>query len=523
MTPVRRAIIAAATALGVAIALIQPASAHGGPGGNNPPASNYQTTITDVSAEFPGVTWRMIEASNRIELINTGPIDIVVIDYDGKPYLRVGPDGVFENLYSAATYLNVDTTGNAPVPMEAFTSDVEPNWRKVSSEHSARWHDHRAHWMGGTDPPQVVADPGEFHQIIPTFTIPARVGDTPLEVTGNVAWVPGPSALPWLIAAAGLAIALGVLTWRLKVGFAIILIAVIAASGSIADFIGSWDLTAERGTSKIGEIASPIIIVGLTAFGISRRVRRRPDVESVAAITIAAVWAGVVLGFTRLGWFSSSQLPSGLSPTIAKLVTGTSLGIAIGSILVWPITWRMNLLLADKADNVEAEHEEPGAAGEAEAATGRPMPPVPARIAAHPVIASGVAATGLIALGALLAGAFASDPTNSASPTTGDATARPVVATICEAAAAAAAGDGPSARFMFEQKAHSDLHSLATAAASTDRAAAARLLEAKQRVEATVGAEVQILATNLEGLIEPTRRAASVAGWPVPDPCPKGR
>lgn len=132
-----------------------------------------------------------------------------------------------------------------------------------------------------------------------------------------------------------------------------------------------------------------------------------------------------------------------------------------------------------------------------------------------------ISVVGLTALITGLALTFGSDSADDHPPSepTGDES-KAAVATVCKAAAAAGSGDVESARAIFD-RAHNELHSLATAAAAKDRSVAARLLEAKQRVEATLTtAPAATLATHLEALIEPTRSAATVAGWPAPDPCP---
>ena len=83
-----------------------------------------------------------------------------MLGYDDEPYLRVGPHGVFENTRSPATYLNRSTTITGTPPQSA---DVERGARVAhgsSSGTTASWHDHRAHFMGGDDPPRVARDPG---------------------------------------------------------------------------------------------------------------------------------------------------------------------------------------------------------------------------------------------------------------------------------------------------------------------------------------------------------------------------
>jgi len=91
-------------------------------------------------------------------------------------------------------------------------------------------------------------------------------------------------------------------------------------------------------------------------------------------------------------------------------------------------------------------------------------------------------------------------------------------AALCEVASDVRSGDTKRARAPFFDDAHQDLHSLADEAARSVRPAAARLLEAKERVEAGF-AGVGPDSDDVEELIAATRTAVGVVGDPVPEPC----
>jgi hypothetical protein len=84
---------------------------------------------------------------------------------------------------------------------------------------------------------------------------------------------------------------------------------------------------------------------------------------------------------------------------------------------------------------------------------------------------------------------------------------------ICTATADAAAGDLEGARATFDDV-HLGLHDLAAAAETEDRAVAARLLEAKQRVE------LRLDATTLGALVPTVAAAVRTTGGTAPDRCP---
>jgi len=83
----------------------------------------------------------------------------------------------------------------------------------------------------------------------------------------------------------------------------------------------------------------------------------------------------------------------------------------------------------------------------------------------------------------------------------------------------ARASQPAAARTAFFDRAHQPLHELAAAVARDNRAAAARLLEAKQLVERDLAGDAIGLAGDLDRLLDATRRAIAATGRPPPRPC----
>ena len=85
---------------------------------------------------------------------------------------------------------------------------------------------------------------------------------------------------------------------------------------------------------------------------------------------------------------------------------------------------------------------------------------------------------------------------------------------LCAAVRDADEGDVAGARTAFYARSHDGLHELAARATEIDPAAAARLLEAKQRVEALLedGPDRADLIVALAGLADATAEAAAVVG-----------
>jgi hypothetical protein len=104
-----------------------------------------------------------------------------------------------------------------------------------------------------------------------------------------------------------------------------------------------------------------------------------------------------------------------------------------------------------------------------------------------------------------------------------DAGSHDVVAALCEARAEIARDLG-AAEAIFFDRTHDRLHDLARDTAEMDRSAAARLLEAKQTVEADLDEDAprRVLAKDFDALIASTRRAVEVTSGLAPH-CPEGR
>lgn len=105
------------------------------------------------------------------------------------------------------------------------------------------------------------------------------------------------------------------------------------------------------------------------------------------------------------------------------------------------------------------------------------------------------------------------------SPAPAEQEAEEVVAAVCEARVAAAGGDSDGARRIFVNAAHDRLHGLAAETGQVDRGAEARLLEAKQRVEAVLEEPGPDFADRLEKLAVAAADAAEVAGDDRPADC----
>jgi len=312
------------------VGLAPPASAHSVSGVG---ATNWQTTLTRVSPALPGLTLKVVENGSRLELINHGP-EVVVFGYNGEPYLRVGPEGVFINTLSPAAYLNCSRKG-CPVPAFANAA-APPRWQKIQAGQEILWHDHRTHWMGSQLPPDVARDPGVRH-VQAHWTVTMAEGSTRITATGYYTWVPGPSAFPWLIlvlALVGVGVAVAVTkSWRLLA----VATGVVAAVdfGHAAVIAWFWAGNTVFRVAELFDGSSyqiPGWILGLVAVRLLWRHAPRGRAAALWAGSSAVVFTGL-LDFTVLNRSAAPFAgPINLDRVCVALCLGLGLGVVVGAL-----------------------------------------------------------------------------------------------------------------------------------------------------------------------------------------------
>jgi hypothetical protein len=323
---VGRVIAGVVTAAAATVLAAAPAAAHGTSG---PEATNYETRVHEVSPPTPGLSVRAIDLGERLELRNTTEADVVVLGYRDEPYLRVGPDGVFENRRSPAVYLNESPDDEDIRLPEVADPEAPPEWRRIGSGDTVRWHEHRAHWMASQDPPAVRRDPDSRHVVQP-FTIELRRQGETIEVTGDVVWIPGPSPWPWLLAALGLAVAV-VAGSRLRRWPIVFVVALAGAMGATAAHLaGEWGATSASIASTLGGSVYAIGAVGLGAVAVALLLARDDPSDATPAVLIAGLVLALGAGLADLGSLGHSQVASTQTPALVRFEVAAALGLGVG-------------------------------------------------------------------------------------------------------------------------------------------------------------------------------------------------
>jgi hypothetical protein len=180
--------------------------------GKGETSTNYETKLDGVKPAVQGLDVGTEGGDRYLVVKNSTGKAVSVSGYDDEPYLRFLPNGVVEaNANSPAKYLNAirfGTPDSVRIPVSVLAA-TKPKWEKVADNGSYKWFDHRIHWMEKRPPP-VVKDKAKRTKIF-DWKVPAKVGGTPVTMSGTLLWVPASSGSSGLSGGAIAAIVAGVL------------------------------------------------------------------------------------------------------------------------------------------------------------------------------------------------------------------------------------------------------------------------------------------------------------------------
>ena len=148
---------------------------------------DVRSEVVRLTPDVPGVEAGVVGGDSFLRLRVDDGIEVVVLGYEGEPYLRIRSDGTVEvNDRSPARWLNENRLAAVGLPPTADAA-AEPTWRRIGSGGETAWHDHRTHWMAASRP-----DPPERD-----WSVPLLVDGRPATIEGRYVYSPPPPAWPW--------------------------------------------------------------------------------------------------------------------------------------------------------------------------------------------------------------------------------------------------------------------------------------------------------------------------------------
>jgi len=324
----RRLVAAALLGLLGLFASAPPAHAHS-TGGLQP--TNYETIVRGIVPAIRGIEVRSTDLGTYVELTNHTAHEVSILGYDGEPYLRVGPHGVFRNERSPAVYLNRTSKPTGGVP-RAFDAAATPRWHRIASAPTVRWHDHRTHWMGSSDPPQVQRAGGSRHIVIPEWRVPLAVDGHAASIRGSVVWVPAEAPLFWLIAAVALAMLVVAMHrfpfWR----SVMITTLALLVTATVVDVVGTWRASTATAGSKFTS-SSYALMTALLGVAMIVGLLGSKWQRTVPAVLFAGFALFIVTGVGNIGLLFHSQLPTTAPDWVARTVVTVGLGAGVGLLI----------------------------------------------------------------------------------------------------------------------------------------------------------------------------------------------
>jgi hypothetical protein len=160
--------------------------------------TRYTSVLEHVVPVVAGVTWRVIDRNDEIELVNHSGRTVTVygyaqspanVAYDGGPYARILGDGAVEvNENSPAYYLNGSFFADyAHVPASASAS-ARPRWVTLARNGTYYWHDHRIHYTSPVTPQSVTTRGVGIRQLVFAWYVPIQVGTARGALYGKLFW-----------------------------------------------------------------------------------------------------------------------------------------------------------------------------------------------------------------------------------------------------------------------------------------------------------------------------------------------
>src|SRR5579875_3156527 len=222
------------------------AQAHGA---TDPVASNYVARIQAVPA---GMTARVVDGDLRLWLRVPRGQAVVILDYQGAPYLRFANGRVWANQNSEMYYFNQTPPATPPPRLKR---DTPPRWLQVGSGRSYEWHDGRLHAFA-----LEAVTPGGSK--VGPWRIPLLVDGHRSAMSGTL-WHRGAPSIAWL--------------WPV----AILVLCVLAG----------WRLNDLRIDALVARALAAVTLIGISLGEIGRNLHGRPGISVVGVVELAFILA----------------------------------------------------------------------------------------------------------------------------------------------------------------------------------------------------------------------------------------
>lgn len=169
------------------VAALAIATVPAGPVGAHEGGEGLSNVVDSVDPVLPGLTVTVVASvADEVVVENRGADAVTVPDPAGRPFLRIGPEGVAADINAPFWYAS-NNPGAAPVLPPGVTTASEARWAKVAADPSWGWFDPR---LPGRDVPAPGRPAPGTSVRLASWAIPLDVGGRPVQVRGHQEYAP---------------------------------------------------------------------------------------------------------------------------------------------------------------------------------------------------------------------------------------------------------------------------------------------------------------------------------------------
>jgi hypothetical protein len=300
--------------------LTMPASAWAH-GAIDPEASVDLARITHAPQ---GVQVRMVDGDLRLWMSAPRTTRITVFDYQGAPFLRYTPQGVWTNESSPMFYLNL----NPPItPSITLTAHTPASWHLVTHAHSYEWHDGRIAALA-----ENLSAPNA--RVLGHWTVPLRVDGRAATLGGILYHSPRPS-LAWLWPAVVLLLILPALLRLRDPATERRVARAVAAVTVAAVFAASIGAGLHERPGLSGSLLGVMVVeLALAGWAAWRLGRGRTDALTIAVVAVLALYRAIA-GISVL-WrgYVLLAIPATVGRIAISVCLAGGISLVVGLILV---------------------------------------------------------------------------------------------------------------------------------------------------------------------------------------------
>jgi hypothetical protein len=292
---------------------------HMGSGDSVQPRDTVSVIESVIPALPNGVVVDIVGSDTFVRFHSVGH-DVMITGYKNEPYMHITTTGdVFVNDGSLTTLINGNRYGD--VDTSSFVESPNPVWRKIGTDGTAMWHDHRVHWMSPKRPAPI-----DTMGTVVAWKVPVSVDGVATTVSGTLFLREKASVLWWLAGFAALLCAVTLSARRRKEFFFVtFLISIVGVVVGAMQYVGLPN----------GARITPLILMFSTGAavvaGISIMMQRRSQSSQHIAVSLNA---GTGATLIVCAWLCADQVRAAYVPGvdrewIVRMLIPTLLGIGL--------------------------------------------------------------------------------------------------------------------------------------------------------------------------------------------------